>query len=355
MKNIVDVDINEVLSLSYVESVGARSWQKAIEKFGTFSKILKLTSKEIDQLPWTNLQKCQFRDRPMKLSAQLKLMDKYSIKLITQSDLEYPKLLKTIFDPPYWLFVRGHLPKVDEKCLAVVGSRLPSSYGKTSVDSLVKNICPDIAIVSGLAYGIDKEAHTVAIKHGSKTYAVLAGGLDSIYPADNIRLAEEIANNGALISEYPPLSRPKPYRFPVRNRIIAGLSFAVLVVEAKLPSGTLLTAQAALDNERDVLAVPGDINRSTAHGCNYLIENGAIPIISSESLRQYCGLPISKPKKIDAQHKAVLNFFGDEPRTIDELAKSFNLAVDQAAVMISEMEINELVTQVAPGVYTRKI
>ena len=201
---------------------------------------------------------------------------KLGARLVTPVDADYPAPLKTIYDPPLCLYVRGTLEKKDEQALAVVGTRRASHYGAAQADRLAYLAAKaGFAIVSGLARGIDTVAHKAALKAGGRTLAVLGGALDKLYPPENRELAEEIAAHGAVLSEFPLGREPDRTTFPYRNRVVSGLSKGVLVVEAGLDSGAMNTAEQALEQGRSVLAVPGRVDMDGARGPHRLIQNGA--------------------------------------------------------------------------------
>ena len=201
---------------------------------------------------------------------------KLGARLVTPVDADYPAPLKTIYDPPLCLYVRGTLEKKDEQALAVVGTRRASHYGAAQADRLAYLAAKaGFAIVSGLARGIDTMAHKAALKAGGRTLAVLGGALDKLYPPENRELAEEIAAHGAVLSEFPLGREPDRTTFPYRNRVVSGLSKGVLVVEAGLDSGAMNTAEQALEQGRSVLAVPGRVDMDGARGPHRLIQNGA--------------------------------------------------------------------------------
>jgi DNA processing protein len=196
---------------------------------------------------------------------------------------ELAPMLVGVSQAPSHLWVRGSLPLMPG--VAIVGTRRCTEYGRTIARTLGQAVASaGWPVISGLARGIDAAAHTGTLDAGGEGFAVLGCGVDVIYPAENRGLAERLLENGGLISEYPPGTPPAPFRFPARNRIIAGLSGAVVVVEAAVTGGALITARLALDQGIDVLAVPGDINRATSEGCNLLIRDGAHPVLSSEDL-----------------------------------------------------------------------
>ena len=215
-----------------------------------------------------------------------------NIRIIKKEDKTYPKLLKNIPDPPEKLYCIGDVGLLEGKKLAAVGSRKCSEYGKTTA-MRIGDACAryDVALVSGMAKGIDSFAHIGALKAGGKTIAVLGCGVDICYPRENRKLYEQIAEKGLLISELPPGKEPMPYTFPMRNRIISGISDATCVVEAGTGSGALITAERAAVQGRDVFAVPGNINSHYSLGTNKLLTDGAIPIAVIDDI--FTGMGIS--------------------------------------------------------------
>ncbi len=215
------------------------------------------------------------------------------------SSADYPGRLRSIPDPPAVLFMRGSPEVLKGPSVAVIGSRRCSLYGRKTARKLAGGLSgAGVCVVSGLARGIDAESHRGAMQQGGRTAAVLGGGLDSIYPSEHTALAEAIARCGCLLSEYPPGVRPTRYSFPERNRIISGLSDAVVVVEAGQRSGTMITVGTALDQGRDVYAVPGEIGRSTSTGTNRLIRDGAGIILSAEEFLQDLGLEVKQNEAV---------------------------------------------------------
>ncbi|MFB6804732.1 DNA-processing protein DprA [Peribacillus butanolivorans] len=221
----------------------------------------------------------------------IKMVKQYEynqIKCLTMFDEDYPFLLKQIFDPPWVLYFKGDKQLLEKKStLGVVGTRKPTWYGlealKTILPPLVQK---NFVIISGVAAGIDAAAHKVTLDEGGNTIGVLGGGLLQIYPKSNIPLAREISNKGLLLSETPPAMRAEPWMFPLRNRIISGLSKGVFVVEAKEKSGSLITAQAALEHGREVFALPGNVSSPESLGANQLIQDGAKLVLSSLQIEE---------------------------------------------------------------------
>ncbi|CAJ1175651.1 DNA-processing protein DprA [Companilactobacillus nantensis] len=199
---------------------------------------------------------------------------------INYLDEEYPQLLRTIYNPPALLFFSGKIALLKTDCIAIVGAREATNYSYRCIGGLVPRLVNRYTIVSGLAKGVDSWAHQHTLKNNGQTIAVTACGLDLVYPQENLDLQDQIMNNGLVISEYPPQTKAQRFHFPQRNRIIAGLSQKVIITEARKRSGALITTDLALENNREVMAIPGPIDRSLSVGCNRLIEEGATPLIN---------------------------------------------------------------------------
>lgn len=267
-----------------------------------------------------------------------------------------PKALLEIPQPPNILYIRGTLPKEDIIYLAIVGSRKHTSYGKDICEKLITGLKGyPIVIVSGLALGIDSVAHRAAINAGLTTISFPGSGLDNdvLYPRSNIRLAQEIINSGGcLISEMKPNERAQIYSFPQRNRLMAGISKAVLIIEAEEKSGTLITARMALDYNRDVLAVPGSAFSSNSNGTNWLIKQGATPVINSNDILEALGFEIEKPKQTDEEKYAdcgkdemkIIELLR-EPMERDDLIRELGMNVSAANALLSIMELKELIKE----------
>lgn len=281
-------------------------------------------------------------------------------KILELSKNEFPAVFSPLLEipePPEKLYYRGALPDDDTVLLAVVGSRKYSHYGKEACEQIVKGLRGyDITIVSGLALGIDSIAHRSALDAGLKTIAVPGSGLndDALYPREHLQLAREIVEKGgALISEYEPDFKATTWSFPRRNRIMAGLSKAVLVVEAERPSGTLITARLALDYGRDVFAVPGSIFSETSRGAHFLIRQGATPITSSLDILTELGFKqeefIEKIREneikdaLPVERQVLLTL--TEPRTRQELKELIGIPIEQMNMTLSVLEIKGLIIE----------
>jgi DNA processing protein len=286
-------------------------------------------------------------------------LDVHGVRLVTIKDAVYPPLLKHIYDPPAVLFVRGVLPDPHRKHLAVVGSRRATRYGKRVVEDLVEPVArTGVVIVSGLAYGIDADAHDAALRADGTTVAVLGSGVDheSIYPSRNRALASRIlAQGGALLSEFPLHTPPLKQHFPFRNRIIAGLCHGTLVIEATRHSGSLITARAAMDQNRDVFAVPGPITSTFSDGPNQLIKDGATPVTRPEDI---FGIePMPQPQQTyepsNEQESLIWSRLSRMPVHVDELIRSTPLATSTLMSTLTLMELKGAIRHEGGQFYTR--
>lgn len=281
--------------------------------------------------------------------------------LITLQDEAYPTLLKEIADPPSLLFVKGQLDCLCKPQLAMVGSRNASIHGLENAKHFAHKLARlGVTITSGLALGIDGASHQGALAAKGKTIAVLGSGLDVIYPSAHQSLATSICKQGALISEFPPGTTPRAYHFPKRNRIISGLSRAVLVVEATIKSGSLITAQLALEQNRDVLAMPGSIHNPIARGCHSLIKQGAklietIDDIVFEIFPEYPLKSVQKKKlclNLSQKEQEILDMVDFERTTIDDLSYYSGLTAQTLYSMLLNLEVEGYISAV-PGGYCR--
>ena len=274
-------------------------------------------------------------------------------KLITYWDEEYPQSLKNIPDPPVCLFVKGKWEYLSYNLFAVVGTRKMTSYGKQVTERFVSEISKHFVIVSGMAYGVDTIAHSTALRLNRPTIAVLGCGVDVVYPKSNKMLYEQIIDNGCVVSEYLPWESPKKFTFVERNRIISGLSVGVLVTEAGVESGALITAKYAIEQGRDVFAVPGDIFRTTSQGTNYLIKSGAFVATEPSDILEYYGFK---------DHRKIVELTDDEAQifgaiesevTIEEMSEKLNVPISQVMLILTTLELKGLVYRTERNTYAR--
>jgi DNA processing protein len=275
------------------------------------------------------------------------------ITVIRHGDDRYPPLLRQIPDPPAALYIRGRAEALTHPCpIAVVGTRKMTAYGATAIRLIVgPSAAGGIAVVSGLALGVDAAAHVAALDAGGVTVAVLAGGTDaaSVGPRTNAALAERIvASGGALVSEHPPGTTPAKFSFPKRNRIIAGLSLGTMVIEAATKSGSLITAYAALDDGRDVFAVPGPITSAASAGTNGLLRRGAVPITEAAHLLEFYGLekiPVRAGKIVGTRQRTILDCLADAPKSADELAHETHAPMNEIIATTTMLALEGFITE----------
>lgn len=274
--------------LNAIPGLGSVRIRRLIECIGSAAKVLKQSLSELIKVDGINKRIaasiCSWQ-KHFNLKKEYSLIKQYNVKILSISDPCYPKLLKEIYDPPVVLYVKGDIIPEDEKALAIVGARKASHYGINTARRLAKELghC-NLTIVSGLARGVDTAAHQGVISVKGRTIAVFGCGIDRIYPPENKDLARHIVENGAIITEFPFGTKPCRENFPMRNRIISGLSLGVIVIEAGKHSGSLITARLATEQGREVFSVPGRIDTATSQGTNILIKNGAKPVLELEDI-----------------------------------------------------------------------
>jgi DNA processing protein len=295
----------------------------------------------------------QWRPR-VSPEAEMEKVDHYGVRVVTCNDTSYPSRLKEIYDYPPVLYIRGSLLPEEEWCLAVVGTRRASVYGKQVTEEIVSDLAQSkITIVSGLAKGIDTTAHQSALDAGGRSLAVFACGLDIVYPSENAKLARRIIEQGALISEYPLGTRPRAENFPRRNRILSGLSLGVLVTEAGDTSGALITARMALEQNREVFAIPGSILSPASRGTNHLIQEGAKLVRDYTDILEELNLTaVARQMEMreilpeSDTESLLLKQLSAEPTHIDEVCQSSKLPAATVSSTLAMMELKGLVKQV---------
>jgi len=286
---------------------------------------------------------------------EMEKLEKHHVRVLTCKDTDYPKRLKEIYDYPPVIYIKGSLLPEDEWCLAVVGTRRVTVYGKQITEEIVTDLAQNkITIVSGLAKGIDTVAHRSALNAGGRTLAVFASGLDIIYPAENEKLARDIMEHGAIISEYPIGAKPRAENFPRRNRILSGLSLGVLVTEADEDSGALITARDALEQNREVFAIPGSILSPASRGTNHIIQAGEAKLVRTytDILEELNLTTVARQMEMrellpDTETESLLiTQLGAEPSHIDEVCRKSGLPAATVSSTLAMMELKGLVKQV---------
>ena len=348
----------DYIQLSYIKGIGNKTLKLLINTFGSPENIFQLPFSELSSVVGSSVAELILkRDKSLKKKAEEEFLraEKSGVKIIHFNDHSYPELLREIPDPPLYLYCKGRLDLA--RAVSVVGSRRFTSYGKTVTKQIVSYLSDqNVNIVSGMALGIDSIAHETALERSCLTTAVLGCGIDIAYPPENKKLYERIIENGAVISEFPMGTPPYKYNFPVRNRTVAGISYATIVTEASEKSGALITARLANDYGRVVFSVPANINNPLAKGNNILIKDGAIPVVDMESIDE--NLPYIKRSdkeeiNLSEIEKKIL-FILSSPEHIDIISEKMNISVSDLMVILFDMELKGLITS-ENGIYMRSV
>lgn len=308
-----------------------------------------------------------------KVDEILEATEKSGSKIITMADPDYPSLLKQIYDPPVLFWIKGNPEALSRPGVAVVGTRNTSAYGRNMAKKLTGELADQgMCIFSGLAYGIDSIAHKTALEHNAPTVAVLGSGIDNLYPKKNAGLANEIVKNGgAVITEYPLGTNPDAVNFPVRNRIVSGMSLGVLVVESGIKGGSMITADLGLDQNREVFAVPHSLENPSGTGCNYLIKRGAAKLVQTvddileELPVEYSGdeqtkvqnespKPNWRDQELDQLSVKICEMLEKEAFQIDKLSEELGVNTSQLLVTLLQLEMEGLVQQKAGKIFELK-
>lgn len=357
--------INENLAiwaLSGIEGIGFARIRLLIGRFGRASAVFEQTVQSLTEIDSFNEKAARSILKPRDWDVlEREFVESFpaNSEFISITDKDYPEKLREIPDAPPYFYFSGQLSVLKGPCLAVVGSRKPSDYGKRITRSIVSELAASgVTIVSGLAYGIDSVAHEAALRSGGRTVAVLGNSLDVIYPPGNKKLATGIKEKGCLVSEFPRGTKPERYNFPVRNRIISGLCDGVLVVEAQEKSGALITANHALDQGRDVLAVPGNIDNKLSDGPNELLKQGAVPVSSARDIFDNFrwNFPSGEKRQskekpdLSGEEKLIFDYLSVRPVHLDELIRNAGLGPGKTAEVLLNLELKGIIIR-KPGNY----
>ena len=352
--------------LKRVPGIGNHLYKRLIDIFKSPENVFSASKDKLISINGVSpkLAEAINRHKPSNnTSAGLKRVKDEGYQIITLADADYPPLLKEIPDPPPMLYVYGKV-EPDIANLAVVGSREATDYGKTAAKRLCRALADlGIAIVSGMAVGIDTAAHQGALDENGKTIAVLGCGIDRIYPSQNKKLYHKIAQNGAVITEFDLGSKPDPHHFPMRNRIISGMSLGTVVVEAASKSGSLITARLAAEQNREVFAVPGNINSKKSAGTHALIKQGAKLVHHIDDILEEFSYILKfngqteKPKNKETQDKklseeeySVIKNLGPYPLHIDDITRKTSLSPARLSGILLQLELSGIIQQ-TPGKY----
>jgi DNA processing protein len=355
----------EDLILLNLAGIGYIRLESIIEHFASLEGAIKAGRSALQKIegigPLVAEKICSLKNREA-LKREDELVRKHGVTVFSVFDDEYPENLKNIYDPPIVLYVKGKLRAQDRSAIALVGSRKASVYGIDTCMRLSESLAElNLTVVSGLARGIDSAAHRGALLAAGRTIAVLGNGLSSIYPSENRKLADEIADRGAVMSEFPMGMPPMPQNFPMRNRVISGLSLGTVIVEAAEKSGALITASCALEQGRDVFAVPGKAGTITSAGTHRLIKNGAKLVDGVKDIIEELNLDLKTPAKTSARggtgvlnielddiEKRIYGIVSDGPLHIDTIIYRSRLSAPEAMKHLLRLEVKRLVREL-PG------
>jgi DNA processing protein len=375
-------DVRDLLALTLVPGVGPRITTALLQRFGTTDGILKATESQLQTVPRVGPElaaRIVEVASSSEVDAEAGLVAKAGVRLLALGTPEYPVALASVEDAPHLLYCRGEVRLADANAVGIVGSRRCTPYGRRMAERIAGGRArAGVCIVSGLARGIDGVAHRAALAAGGRTIAVVANGLSRVYPPEHADLAIEVAAAGAILTESPMGMGPQAGLFPARNRIISGLSRAVVVIEAPEQSGALITATHAGEQGRTVLAVPGPADAEASGGCNALIRDGAILCRSVEDvLEELHGVSVmaraderaaksaaaapqatgpltsGPPPGLDDGQMRLWEFLADAPRTMDEMAQQLGMAIPPLSAALMMLEMKKAVRRLPGNRYKR--
>lgn len=360
--------------LCHIPPLGAVGILRLYEYFGSFGAVWMANDRELDQVLTAGGRKLIDQKKKAALVAgrikETEIRKEYEglkgrgISFISILDQQYPKRLSVLSGHPPGVFVRGKLPDEDRPAVAVVGARSCTEYGRQISGIFARELAAEgVQIISGLALGTDGAAHKGALEAGSPTYGILGCGIDICYPRENYKLYENMITNGGVITEFVPGTRPVPMNFPMRNRIISGLADAVIIIEAKEKSGSLITADLALDQGKEVFAVPGRVTDTVSAGCNRLIQSGAALVTGPADVLDYLGIKYSKKltlhkkseKRLAKKENLVYSCLDLRPKHLEEIMRSCRLPVTECMECLLELELSGLAVGTGNQYYCRKL
>jgi len=371
-------DRERLILLNLIPGIGSAKLRRLLETFGDAAAVLRASAQELERVggvsPRLAQRIAEVCRNTQGLAHEVAAADRAGARIVTLVDAEYPEPLKTIADPPLALYVRGTLVEHDHIAVAVVGARHASPYGIQCAERLGRELAlHGLAVVSGLARGIDSAAHRGALDGHGPTLAVLGGGLLRLYPPEHEALAKQIAECGALISEYPMDTVPLPENFPRRNRIISGLSQGVVVVEAGRRSGALITVDCALEQGREVFAMPGPVTSATSQGTHELLKQGARVVTGVEDILEELGISYTPASvrgagfgaepsgmsdvavSLPEPERRVLACVGNErPSLLDAIAVQSGLEVGAVSALLVQLELKRLIQQLPGKQFVRR-
>jgi DNA processing protein len=350
-------DIGYLVGLSLLPGIGPARFHRLVDHFKEPERAWRASEKELVALgvDAKSIPALLDKRRSLSIGGEMERLERLEVQVLSIFDSDYPPQLKEIYNPPPLLYVKGEVTRQDDQSIGVVGTRSPSIYGKELAARIVPElVAGGLTIVSGLARGVDSIAHSAALQAGGRTIAVLGNGIDVIYPAENRRLYARIADQGAVVTEYPLGTKPDAFNFPARNRIISGLSLGAVVIEAQLGSGALITADYALEQNREVFAFPGRATDRGSAGCNKLIREGRAKLVTSTEdilneldltvAVQQLEIKVAIPANDD--EGKLLALLSHEPVHIDELSRRTELPMPVVSSTLTMLELKGSIRQV---------
>lgn len=351
----IDETLAAWLTVSQVPSLGNEGLRRLLQVFGSPESILNSSLSELSRNVKSSVALAIIHAKEtIDLSPIETWLEDSNNHILTLADSEFPQALLNTSDPPLLLYVKGRLELLNVPALAIVGSRNASAQGVRNAEAFAQAVSDaSLCVVSGMAHGIDTAAHQGALKGLGSSVAVVGTGLDKVYPAANRKLAHLLADKGAIISEFPLGTPPIASNFPRRNRIISGVSAGCLVVEASLQSGSLITARMALEQGREVFAIPGSIHSPQAKGCHSLIKQGAKLVENAQDILEELGLfSLISPTKSTTEHP-LFEYLGFEATDLDHLCQRSGLTISALSAILLKMELDGMVAVSPGGLYQR--
>ena len=360
-------NLEALLGLYSIPTIGSSRMRKLISIFSTPEAVLEASARQLKGIEGIDAKTAsRIKDGPNEdfIKSQLASIEENEVGILTYWDEDYPARLKKIYDPPAFLFYKGDTKYLSGPAIGIVGTRIPSSYGKLITERFAAELVENnFTIISGFARGVDTIAHTTAIKNKGITIAVLGNGIDQVYPAENKKLFSQMVEQGLIITEYPMGTNPDGGNFPKRNRIISGISVGVLIPEAGARSGALITALYAVDQDRDVFCVPGPITSGKSAGVNKLIKDGAKLVLGVDDILSELDsqLNLNYKKKtypenepvLTGNYKIIHDLLNNEPMHVDQLAIKANLSPAETLSALLTLELMGLIRQMAGKMFIR--
>ncbi len=349
--------------LCNLEQIGLKKIQAILDYYGTPEQVYRDKGGGLDQI---NLLTSSDREFILKSKESGRIQENYAkllskgIYFVTKEESHYPAKLHNIYNPPFALYVKGSLPREDKRSIAIVGARNCSVYGRETALYLAGELAKEgIQIISGLARGIDGYAHEGAISAGGSTYAIEGCGVDICYPKENFNLYMAMQEKGGVLSEYPPGYSPKAYNFPMRNRLISGMSDGILVIEAKEKSGSLITVDMGLEQGKNIYSVPGRLQDALSTGCNNLIKMGAKMVTGPEEILEDFGLDYKicknqlkkNDKLLETKEKIVYACVSFFPKHMNEIAGETNLSIMELSEILMNLELKNYIKEIRKNYY----